>query len=85
MQDGTLQTVTDSETLTVLQVKGLTVSGGSIAFTADKVTGTGSIKANAAEKIEVVNNTNLGMTLSDIRILEKGRRSDAERCNRKPL
>ena len=56
----------------VVSVSGVTVSGGNIRINAQSVTGTGSIKAHSAEGIGIVNNTNASLSVSDIRIEDKG-------------
>ena len=53
-------------------VDGITVSGGNIAFTTDKVSGAGNVKAQTAEGISVTNNTNLALEVSNINVLTLG-------------
>ncbi len=53
-------------------VKNVTVSGGNIDLTTGSVTGAGVISANAAEGIKITNQTNLGLTLENLVIWEKG-------------
>ena len=62
----------NSVQLPYVSVDGVTVSGGNISFTTDKVTGKGSVTANAAEGIEIVNRSNYALYLSDIKILSQG-------------
>jgi hypothetical protein len=59
-------------TVSAVKVSGITVSGGNIGFNTGSVTGTGSITANAAKNIDVVNNSTLNLIVEDLHILEKG-------------
>ncbi len=53
-------------------VSGITVSGGNIHFTTDRVEGAGSVTAQAAEGIFVSNRSNLALEVSDLAILSQG-------------
>lgn len=71
--NGQLQTVPASSTNDLyVTVGNLTVSGGSIDIATDKVTGAGSIQANAAEGISITNHSNASLKVEDVHIYEKG-------------
>ena len=55
-----------------VSVSGITVSGGNIHFTTDRVEGGGSVTAQAAEGIFVSNGSNLALDVSDLAILSQG-------------
>ena len=71
--DGTtLVSLVQTKNRGYVKVSNLTVAGGDVNLRTDKVTGNGTIKANAAEGITITNRTNLALVAEDIRILEKG-------------
>ncbi|WP_278537990.1 hypothetical protein [Fusobacterium varium] len=55
-----------------IEIPDLVVSGGNIAINADNLTGSGTLKAQGAEGINITNNTNLYMKVNNVQIGEQG-------------
>ena len=53
-------------------VSDIVVSGGDISLSTDSVKGKGTIKANAAQGIDIENTSNLALKVENVRILDKG-------------
>ena len=53
-------------------VSDIVVSGGDISLSTGSVKGKGTIRANAAEGIEIENTSNLALKVENVRILDKG-------------
>lgn len=53
-------------------VSDIVVSGGDISLSTDSVKGKGTIKANAAQRIDIENTSNLALKVENVRILDKG-------------
>ncbi len=53
-------------------VSDIVVSGGDISLSTDSVKGKGTIKANAARRIDIENTSNLALKVENVRILDKG-------------
>ena len=53
-------------------VSDIVVSGGDISLSTDSVKGKGTIKANAAQDIDIENTSNLALKVENVRILDKG-------------
>ncbi len=70
--EGNIISLIEKDWRGVVKVSGITVAGGDVNLRADSVTGAGAITANAAETITIDNQTNLALTVENVRILEKG-------------
>ncbi len=67
-----LVSLVDTDQRGFVKVSDITVAGGDVNLRAGSVTGSGSIVANAADQISIDNQSNLALTVENIRILEKG-------------
>lgn len=71
-RDGDDLRAVDTVARPYVSVSGITVSGGNIHFTTDRVEGGGSVTAQAAEGIFVSNGSNLALDVSDLAVLSQG-------------
>lgn len=71
--NGVLVPSADRKTIT-FKVGGITVSGGSIAIDAGRLEGAGSLTAQSAKGINILNRTNADLLVGDLTVLDAGGR-----------
>ena len=71
--NGVLVPSADRKTIT-FKVGGITVSGGNIAIDAEQLEGSGSLNANRAKGINILNRTNADLLIGDLTVLDAGGR-----------
>ena len=77
----TYKSIFDKISLPAVDVKDIVVSGGNINIEADKLQGSGSLKAQGAESLTIKNSSDLYLKINDLAIKDKGgviRYNDAE-------
>ena len=77
----TYKSIFDKISLPAVDVKDIVVSGGNINIEADKLQGSGSLKAQGAENLTINNSSDLYLKINDLAIKDKGgviRYNDAE-------
>ena len=77
----THKSIFDKISLPAVDVKDIVVSGGNINIEADKLQGSGSLKAQGAENLTINNSSDLYLKINDLAIKDKGgviRYNDAE-------
>lgn len=65
-------TVLDKVGVAALALPDIVVSGGNIVIDTDKVSGSGSLNAKGANKVNIVNNSDLYLKVGDVIIQDKG-------------